>query len=54
METNNGKESGFTMQTILGTDLVNTNQNPSDLRLAVLNGFPFSVYETIQKEIGLS
>lgn len=42
------------IEKLLGPDFDKIDNNPDDLRLAVLNGFPFSVYVTIQKETGLS
>ncbi len=54
MTTSYGTDVNFNIQKILGIDYTNQNNNPDDLRLAVLKGFPFSVYETIQKEIKLT
>jgi len=49
-----GTDINFYIQKILGIDHINQNNNPEDLRLAVINGFPFSVYDSMQKEIELS
>lgn len=54
MTTSYGTDINFYIQKILGIDHINQNNNPEDLRLAVINGFPFSVYDSMQKESGLS
>jgi len=42
------------IQKFLSPVFENGNNNSSDLRLAVQNGFPFSVFEAVQKETGLT
>lgn len=49
-----GTDKKIKIQKILCIDNINQNNNPDDLRLAVRNGFPFSVFEAVQKEIGLT
>lgn len=54
MTTTNDKSMDFNIQQILGFDPKNKNNNPDDLRLAVINGFPFSVFVTMQNKFELS
>lgn len=54
MTTSYCTDIDLNIQKILGIDLIIQNNNPYDLRLAVLNGFPFSVFEAVQKEIELT
>jgi len=54
MITSNNTDININIQKILGIDCLIKNNSPSGLRLLVLNGFPFSVFEALQKEVDLS
>ncbi|PKO00113.1 MAG: antitoxin [Chloroflexi bacterium HGW-Chloroflexi-4] len=54
MITRNDTDININIQNILGTDCLINNNSPSALRLLVHKGFPFSVFEALQKEVGLS
>lgn len=54
MITSNDSDININIQKILGIDCLIKNYNPSALRLSILDGFPFGVFESVQKEIRLS
>jgi putative toxin-antitoxin system antitoxin component (TIGR02293 family) len=54
MATHYAPDMKINIKKFLGPDFDKIDNNPDDLRLAVLSGFPFSVFETLQKEIGLT
>lgn len=49
-----GIDINLKIQKILGIDHINQNNNPDEPTLAIQKGFPFSVFESVHKEIGLT